>query len=468
MFETVNASQAQARHWDVIIAGSSFASMFFLYGLPKDLSVLIVEKGGIQEHWDQIENQINGLEEWPMSNTSGHEKEWVAHTVFGGNSNCWWGQTPRFHPDDFKLRTTAGVGEDWPISYDDLEAYYGEVETVMEISGGGNEAILPRSTPFPYPPHIPSLSDAVLQDFDARWFPAPTARSNGGSRANCCSNGVCHLCPIDAKFTILNASEKFTRPGVSLLHDAEIYALETSAGIVKTAEIRAGGKNMTLTADLFALGTNAVNNAVILLRSGFDNPLIGTHLHEQTSLYLKIDVPQKNYFGGTSITGHGYQFYDNIDRSLAAAVMIENYNAPVELRQDKDRWTERLSLKLIAEDLPQQENRILLRDDAPFIEWKGHSDYALAGLKRATDQIQSVLPWEIESLSVSDLSRTEAHIQGTTKMGTDTTSSVVNANLNYHGVPNLFVLGSGAFPSCSPANPTLTLSALSLRAARMI
>jgi choline dehydrogenase-like flavoprotein len=35
----------------------------------------------------------------------------------------------------------------------------------------------------------------------------------------------------------------------------------------------------------------------------------------------------------------------------------------------------------------------------------------------------------------------------------------------HHRWRNLFVLGGGSFPTISPANPTLTLSALSLRAA---
>jgi choline dehydrogenase-like flavoprotein len=50
-------------------------------------------------------------------------------------------------------------------------------------------------------------------------------------------------------------------------------------------------------------------------------------------------------------------------------------------------------------------------------------------------------------------------------MGKDTTDSVVDRHLIHHQYRNLLVLGASAFPTASPAYPTLTLSALSLWAA---
>ena len=60
---------------------------------------------------------------------------------------------------------------------------------------------------------------------------------------------------------------------------------------------------------------------------------------------------------------------------------------------------------------------------------------------------------------------TEGHILGTTSMGDDPTTSVVDRHLIHHRVRNLLVLGGSVFPTISPANPTLTISALSLWAA---
>jgi choline dehydrogenase-like flavoprotein len=58
----------------------------------------------------------------------------------------------------------------------------------------------------------------------------------------------------------------------------------------------------------------------------------------------------------------------------------------------------------------------------------------------------------------------EGHNLGTTRMGDDPATSVVDRHLIHHRVRNLFVLGGSVFPTISPSNPTLTICALSLRA----
>jgi choline dehydrogenase-like flavoprotein len=56
------------------------------------------------------------------------------------------------------------------------------------------------------------------------------------------------------------------------------------------------------------------------------------------------------------------------------------------------------------------------------------------------------------------------HIMGTTRMGTDSSTSVVDPDCRVHGYDNLFVAGSSVFPSgAGYANPTLTIVALALR-----
>ncbi len=243
-----------------------------------------------------------------------------------------------------------------------------------------------------------------------------------------------------------------------------------AAGAVQAVLVRSpDGTETRIAAERVALGANAIFNAAILLRSGLTGPALGRYLNEQTSVTLDVDVAVPNYFGGTSITGCCYGLYDGPHRSQRAAVLVENYNAPAGLRHEPGRWTERMRLKLMAEDLPQAANRVELDPDGEVrLVWEGHSDYAWAGLAAAERDLATILPFEIEGVSRVNSPPTEAHIQGTHRMGNDPESSVVDDALRVHGATGLFALGSGAFPSCPATHPTLTLSALSLRAGRLV
>lgn len=57
------------------------------------------------------------------------------------------------------------------------------------------------------------------------------------------------------------------------------------------------------------------------------------------------------------------------------------------------------------------------------------------------------------------------HVMGTYRMGTVSKTSVVDPWQRSHDHPNLYLVGSGTFPTVGTANPTLTLSALALRTA---
>ncbi len=54
---------------------------------------------------------------------------------------------------------------------------------------------------------------------------------------------------------------------------------------------------------------------------------------------------------------------------------------------------------------------------------------------------------------------------GTTRMGHDPSTSVVDRDGRVHGMANLYVAGSSVFPAAGYANPTLTIVALALRLA---
>jgi choline dehydrogenase-like flavoprotein len=60
------------------------------------------------------------------------------------------------------------------------------------------------------------------------------------------------------------------------------------------------------------------------------------------------------------------------------------------------------------------------------------------------------------------------HVMGTYRMGNDPKTSVVDSFQRSHDHANLYLVGSGTFPTVGTANPTITLSALALRTANNI
>ncbi|TSC76552.1 MAG: FAD-dependent pyridine nucleotide-disulfide oxidoreductase [Parcubacteria group bacterium Gr01-1014_31] len=58
-----------------------------------------------------------------------------------------------------------------------------------------------------------------------------------------------------------------------------------------------------------------------------------------------------------------------------------------------------------------------------------------------------------------------SHHMGTTRMGTDPHTAVVDADCKLHGVDNVFIAGSSVFPTSGYANPNATIVALAIRLA---
>lgn len=467
--------------YDVILVGTGFASSFFLAEYLEKAGpaerVLVLERGYRDTHqWHLQQRRFSRFDHYSTYRKRGiPNKRWVFSLAFGGGSNCWWACTPRLLPNDFRLRTLYGVGRDWPIGYEDLAADYQKVEEIMQVSGPEDGTPFPRRHPYPQPPHRFSAPDEILkQAYPDQYFQQPTARARiaTGTRGVCCGNGVCHLCPVDAKFTIENGlSAVYDDPRITLRLNAEVRTVETEAGVARRVSYLEDSQQRSAAGDLVVLGANALFNPVILMRSGFSHPLLGRRLNEQVSLTVFVDLDGvDNFQGSTAITGHGYMLYDGPHRGRHAACLIEGWNQPRQLRWEPGRWKQLLELKFIFEDLPEARNRVIAdRDDPlPTADFKGYSSYTHRAVEALEDSLPKLLaPLPVEAIHFDKLlGETESHILGTVVMGDDPQDSVVDRHLIHHQVRNLLVLGGSAFPTSSPANPTLTISALAMRSAR--
>jgi choline dehydrogenase-like flavoprotein len=54
--------------------------------------------------------------------------------VLGGTTLHWEGKTPRMAPEDFRMRSTFGVGLDWPLTYEEISPFYAQAERELGVS----------------------------------------------------------------------------------------------------------------------------------------------------------------------------------------------------------------------------------------------------------------------------------------------------------------------------------------------
>jgi len=160
-----------------------------------------------------------------------------------------------------------------------------------------------------------------------------------------------------------------------------------------------------------------------------------------------------------------------------------------------NRISRQFRLGFLIEQSPDNTNRVTLSDrhrdglglPRPQIAYN-LSDYTKRGLaaaKQASDAIfrrlnaqsftvtpsssdPSSFEWTVDGKKTRLNFLGAGHIVGTYRMGTSNSNSVVNREQRSWDHPNLFLVGSGVFPTVATANPTLTIAALSLWAADTI
>src|SRR5215472_5518349 len=75
------------------------------------------------------------IEGEPYTSAPGADFQWFRSRIVGGRTNHWGRIALRFAPVDFQSKTRDGLGDDWPITYDDLAPYYDKVESYIGVFG---------------------------------------------------------------------------------------------------------------------------------------------------------------------------------------------------------------------------------------------------------------------------------------------------------------------------------------------
>jgi choline dehydrogenase-like flavoprotein len=75
------------------------------------------------------------IEGEPYTQAPGSQFDWFRGRMLGGRTNHWGRISLRMGPDDFKRRSLDGLGDDWPITYDDIKPYYNKLDRWSASSG---------------------------------------------------------------------------------------------------------------------------------------------------------------------------------------------------------------------------------------------------------------------------------------------------------------------------------------------
>ncbi len=428
----------------------------------------------------------------------------------GGGTVHYAGICLRLHRNDFRIKTLDGVGEDWPVGYDDLEPYYDKVEKMLGVSGTNTNPFDEPRGPYPLPPHAPNVNSQVIiqgaQKLGLHPVAAPLAILSQpyDGRFACNQCGFCFEgCRMTAKSSVdLVYVPRAEKNGALIRPNCRVRRLGTDAqGKVSEAiyfdEYR---REQRQRAKLFIVACNAVNTPRLLLNSDSSrfpdglanhNGVVGRYFMHNTvaAVFGEFERRLDSYKGlpqGTIIQ----DFYEtDAQRGFARGYTMESFFVgPLSIAngfmghlwgQDLSRFMSRYphysALWLGGEDLPDEDNRITLDADQkdefgmplPRITY-GYGDNDLKLREHSMQMAEAIFEAAGAIASHRSPARGSAHLMGSCRMGEDPQRSVVDSFGRSHSVPNLFLCDGSVFVTSTAANPTLTIQALATRTAEYI
>lgn len=410
----------------------------------------------------------------------------------GGSSNHWGGWSRPLDPIDFEKRTWL-PHSGWPFGIGELQRHFKRAQSLCELGPwlyDGAASIMAAQAP------AMRLADGGVY---TSWFQFSKTRddvlpTHFGSRYG---DDLKHI-PNLKVFLHANATALNLAPNAAAIDGFDVATL--------------GGHGFKVKPKVTVLALGAVENARLMLASnavaaagvGNQNDLVGRFFADHpiprdtaTLVNFAGDLPGY-YFNGTqagdAILRASFAPTEDFKRSRAVTGSLSTVENPVELSETDKAAIVTAALAVGAEASnakafsigcglelePDPERRLTLtqqRDALGMPRLKLTNRVSDADFQRYRDTMKELGRQMLAAgsgmirLNYKTLAEWEGaldwgdHHMGTTRMHEDPAQGVVDANLKVHGLANLFVSGSGVFPTYSASNPTLNLIALTLRLA---
>lgn len=332
------------------------------------------------------------------------------------------------------------------------------------------------------------------------------------------------ICPVQAKYNAGKSLAQADPSTLTVLAQAVASKIRVDAvnGEVQGIEYQrygdvalASSTTHVARGRAYILAAHAIENAKLMLASGLEGPRsqVGKTLMDHPTVYAWGLAPRsigafrgpqsssgvEDLRGGAFRSRHAAFRFDigndgwrastgAPDTTVAQAVMKDNLFGSALLDHLEQTLPRQLRFSLAVEQLPDAANSISIdpryRDELgnprPVIDYR-IDDYTLAGMEAALAAAQAVF----SRAGITDCTDPEkgnwfptasyqdrtfhyhgmGHFAGTHAMGDDPAASVIDSDQRAWEHKNLFMVGSGSFPTLGTSNPTLTLAALALRTA---
>ena len=481
----------------------------------------------------------------PYLRNAGTEFDWFRSRMLGGRTNHWGRISLRFGPKDFKRKSIDGLGENWPIGYDDVKPYYDRVDKLIGVFGT-NEGLEDDPDGYFLPPPKPRLHELYIKKAAAQVdIPVIPSRLSILTRRVNNDRGACFYCNQCNRacnaYADFSAGTCLVQPAmkrgqVDLYTNAMVREVMTDSNGLATGVIYVDKNEMkenSVTARVVVLGASACESARILLNSksqqhpnGLANGsgVVGHYLHDSTGadrmailpelidrerynedgvggmhVYTpwwldngKMDFPRGyhlEYWGGMSMPLYGTGFGMNAARQYVKDEFgnpSPNGGYGKGLKQDiRKLYGSTVGISGRGESVAMYENYCEIdpgtvdKYGIPVLRFNyTWSDYERKQAQHMHDTFEEILtsmggiligekPGEADDYGLHAPGRI-IHEVGTTRMGNDPATSVLNKYSQAHECKNLFVVDAGSFVSQADKNPTWTIMALSWRASDYI
>jgi choline dehydrogenase-like flavoprotein len=250
----------------------------------------------------------------PYTHAENTKWEWWRARMIGGRTNHWGRISLRFGPKDFKRRSIDGLGDDWPISYDDIKPYYDKVDKLIGVFGS-NEGLENDPDGIFLPPPKPRLHELMIKKA-ATGIGIPVIPSRlsiltkkiNESRGECIFCGQCNRACSYA-YADFSSSSVLIKPAIET-GNVDVITNAMAREVLTNKEGLATGVSYVNKSDLqeyqvmgrtVILAASACESARLLLNSkSARNPnglannsnVVGKYLHDSTGADMGGVIPE--------------------------------------------------------------------------------------------------------------------------------------------------------------------------------